>query len=132
MKAIRLLFICCGLATGGPLHAQITATNKSGQVDTNSIGQERAKQLAAHLRLNMPEEWAKTFLRRNGLGFSLSFGDSFRWVDCFPLTNNTTFVLEIEPRKFRADGAWKDGRLKAASIRSNDVTLISFSLTNAP
>ena len=132
MKMIRVFLICLGLVTCAAVYAEILVTNRSGQVETNSIGREQAKKLTDHLTLNMPEERAKTFLRKNGLGFSFSFGDSFGWVDCFPLTNDWTLVLRIEPKKFRPDGAWKDGLLKAVSIRSNDTVTLSRTLTNAP
>jgi hypothetical protein len=132
MKLIRLWLICFGLLTWAAVHAQIVVTNRSGQTETNSLGKDQSKKLIRRLTLNMSEERAKTFLQKNGLGFSFSFGDSFGWVDCFPLTNDWTLVLRIEPKKFRPDGAWKDGLLKAVSIRSNDTVTLSRTLTNAP
>ncbi len=129
MDVIRVCLICFGLVTCAAVHAQIVVTNRSGQTETNSIGKEQAKKLIDRLTLNMTEERAKTFLQKNGLGFSFSFGDSFGWADCFPLTNGGNLVLRVEPKRFRPDGAWKDGLLKAVYIGSNDTVRI---LTNAP
>jgi hypothetical protein len=99
---------------------------------TNQITQTQAIALASHLKVGMREEDAVSFLRRGGLKDWGSIGDSFGWAHCFSLTNRCSLVLDVKPKYLRSDGAWADGLVRAASIQSNGVNIVSINLTNAP
>src|SRR5882672_10465571 len=101
MKSIILSSIICNLLVSN-INAlgQIFATNRSGEIFTNSIGQAQAIKIASHLRLDMSEGDAKAYLRQNGLGLVGSVGDSFGWSDFYTLTNRATLGLDIKPKIF--------------------------------
>lgn len=133
MRAITSLLVVSGfLFLNGHLHGQVYATNTSGKVFTNRIGQAQAFQLASRLKVGMREEEANQYLERNGLGWSISAGSSFGWFNNFQLTNGCSLILDIKPKKFRADGEWRDGLLQAAFIYSNSVQIADIRLANAP
>lgn len=133
MRALRqsLVILICLVSTFR-VAGQIYATNTSGVVSTNRIGQAEAIKVASHLTNGMREEDAKRYLEQHGLGWNLSVGDSFGWSVFFPLTNGGSLGLDIKPRRFRADGEWRDGLLEAAFIQSNCVNIVSITLRNAP
>jgi hypothetical protein len=115
------------------LSGQIFATNTSGVIFTNKIGRAQAVVVASRLTFDMREEDAKAVLAQNGLGQSLSYGDSFGWLDGFTLTDKCYLTLDIKPKGgLELGGAWTNGLVKAAFIGSNGVDIISITLTNAP
>jgi hypothetical protein len=77
----------------------------------------------------MREEDAEKVLERNGLGWSLSAGDSFGWTDFFPLTNGCSLGLRGHFRRpFRTEflSITLPGTLSLANIHSRCATAESF------
>ena len=118
--------ICCLalVAFVSPTKAQTT--------DTNQITQAQAIKLASELIDGMREEDATTFLVSHGFKSSLEVGDSFGWMHSFRQRRGCSLCLEIKPKKFRPDGAWADGLVRAAFIQGNGTNWVSIKIKHAP
>ncbi len=102
------------------------------QTATNQFTQAQAVKIASKLTFGMREDDATKYLVHHGFKDGLSAGDSFGWSHFFPLSRGCSLGLDIKPKRFRPDGAWRDGLLQAAHIQSNGINIVSINITNAP
>src|SRR5580765_7004423 len=90
------------------------------QFPTNNLSQAKAIEFASRLHVGMREEdIANALDKPSGLKSGGRVGDSFGWTRLYYLSNGCFLDLNIEPKRFRADGRWEGGLLKSASIHSN-------------
>lgn len=100
---------------------------------TNNVSQTEAIRFTSRLWAGMREEEIASALDKpSGLRSGGRVGDSFGWTRFYYLSNGCFLDLAIEPKRVRTDGAWEGGLLRAASIQSNGVKVVSITLTNAP
>jgi hypothetical protein len=124
MRAITT-FCLVGLVLVGYVCAQtFSATNKVDRI--------QAARVASRLSVGMREEDAEKLLAQSGLTNSLKLGCSHGWASVFILSDGCQLALDVAPKQARADGLWAGGLLRAADIKSNGVTIVSITLTNAP
>ncbi len=92
----------------------------------------RAELSASKLRAGMPEEEADAILRADGLSSSISIGCSCGWSKSYPLAEGADLVLEVEPMRFVASGAWTDGIVVSAQVMSGTNVLADVELKGGP
>ncbi len=125
MKPTTTLFFLGLLMTAMPLPAQ--------RFPTNSVNAAQAVKLASGLRAGMSEQdVARVLGEQNGLKSGGALGDSFGWSRFYLLADGCFLDLEMDAKEVRNDGTWGgNGLLRSASIQSNQVKIISITLTNA-
>ncbi len=126
MKLTAMLFLLVLLTTAVPSLAQ--------RFPTNSINAAQAVKLASRLHLGMQEkDVAKVLDEQNGLRSGGDVGDSIGWTRFYLLADGCFLDFQMDPKEVRNDGKWGgNGLLRSASIQSNQVKIISITLTNAP
>lgn len=125
MKLTAALFFLGLLTTVMPTVAQ--------RFPTNSINAGQAIRLASRLKVGMREQdVAKVLDEQNGLRSGGDIGDSIGWTRFYLLGDGCFLDLQMDPKEVRNDGRWGgNGVLRSASIQSNQVKIISITLTNA-
>jgi len=138
MKPTASLVFLGFLATATPLLAQ--------RFPTNSINAAQAVKLASCLQVGMREQdVAKVLDEQNGLKSGGQVGDSIGWTRFYLLADGCFLDLQMDPKQvlpasFKFEGTnivgvsnmWGgSGLLRSASIQSNQVKIISITLTNA-
>jgi hypothetical protein len=129
IRLLTILLLVGAIAGCGRSHAPRARAQDYG---TNRLGQVEAVALASRLSAGMKEEAADTMLYEHGLSGQIGLGCSHGWNRYYTLTNGSSLVLEIRPHRANPRGAWTDGRLRTAVIRSNLVNIVSIKLKNAP
>ncbi|MBI3851651.1 MAG: hypothetical protein HY298_15445 [Verrucomicrobia bacterium] len=122
MKSIALLsslFMLVGLAWGQVYFS-------------NNVTRAEAVRVASHLKIGMWEEDAAKLLATNGLKHAIGVGAKTGWNRDYGLSDGCSLVLDYRARDLRPNGWGGNGALQKAFIRSNGVTIVSITLTNAP
>lgn len=125
MKTAATLVLLGVLTTVTPSLAQ--------RFPTNSINAAQAIKLASRLQVGMQEQdVTKVLDEQDGLRSGGNVGDSIGWTRFYLLADGCFLDLQMDPEQVRKDGRWGgNGLLRSASIQSNQVKIISITLTNA-
>lgn len=83
------------------------------------FSREQAIMVAPRLHLGMQEEKAMKYLKSSGFDRPLKMGCSHGWTCFYRLADGSSLGLDIAPVRARADGAWRNGLLRAAYIQKD-------------
>lgn len=110
MKTLATMFIVGLLLVNLRTEAQTTMSR-------SSTSSNQAITIASQLSLGMKEEKAIKLLGSHGIKAPLKLGCSHDWTCFFPLDDGSSLSLDFAPVRARADGAWRNGLLRAAYIQ---------------
>jgi hypothetical protein len=103
---VSFLFIGLRSEAGSPL-------------SNRSLGRDQAITVASQLHLGMHEEKAMNYLKTSGFGRPLKMECSHGWTCFYPMADGSSLGLDIAPVRARADGAWRNGLLRAAYVQKD-------------
>jgi hypothetical protein len=83
------------------------------------LSRGQAITVVSQLHLGMQEEKAIKHLKSSGFDRPLRVGCSHGWTCLYRLADGSSLRLDIEPVRARADGAWRNGLLRAAYIQKD-------------
>jgi hypothetical protein len=119
MKA-AIIFLCLGLLV-------IVDHSRAQGWPTNNVGQVQAAKIASCLWVGMRAGDVAKVLADKNLKIYLVGGSLLSgWTAYYELSDGCSLHLDIAPKP--GSNSW----LKAASIYSNDVKIVSITLTNVP
>jgi hypothetical protein len=113
------LFVFCVLAGAQTFH-------------TNGIDSAQAIKISSGLKVGMSEGEVGRFLETNGLTGEFTIGSHVGGTRSYLLSDGCTLCLDISLKSGSYTVAWTNRILRAASIQSNGVKIVSIILTNAP
>jgi hypothetical protein len=102
-------------------------------LSSNNVSQAAAIKVVSQFHVGMWEEEVSKILETNGIKYAIGVGAAVGWGRFYGLSDGTSLHLDYSARFIPTNRIWGgNGILNKATIRSNNVDIVSIPLKPAP